>query len=408
MKWLLKTGLRQRMPVFLFLIFFGAANVARSADSVKPVLNGIDVLATQGYAPLKKMRIGLITNHTGHDRNRNSTIDLLRNAPDVTLKVLFSPEHGIRGQVDEKVGDSVDQQTGLPVYSLYGVRRVPTPEQLQGLDALVFDIQDIGCRFYTYVSTMGLCTEAAAKAKIKYFVLDRVNPINGVTVEGPVHHGKSSFIAFHSLPLRHGMTIGELARMFNIECGWNADLIVVPIQGWKRSMWLDETGLPWTNPSPNMRSLSAATLYPGVGLHETSLSVGRGTGTPFEIIGAPYVDDVRLAMELNQAQLPGVRFIPLRFTPDYSTFRDKQCAGAAMVVTDRNRLRSVDAGIVIAKVFMKLYPNDFAVDKVNTLLLNRDLLSAMKAGTSLEEIRKSWSNDLQQFEKRRKKYLLYK
>ena len=239
------------------------------------VLNGIDVLVKQKFAPLRKLRIGLITNHTGHDREGRATIDLLKDAPEVQLVKLFSPEHGIRGQLDETVNDTVDAKTGLPVFSLYGVRRAPTAEQLQGVDALVFDIQDIGCRFYTYISTMGLCLEAAGKAGIKFIVLDRVNPINGVAVEGPVFKGKSMFTAFHSLPLRHGMTVGELAKMFNAECKYNADLMVVQLEGWRRGMWFDETGLPWTNPSPNMRSLAAATFYPGIGLHETALSVGR-------------------------------------------------------------------------------------------------------------------------------------
>src|SRR5437016_4452619 len=299
------------------------------------VLNGIDVLARQKFAPLKGLRVGLVTNHTGHDSGRNLTVDLLRSAEGVQLKSLFSPEHGIRGALDEQVSDSKDEKTGLPVYSLYGSRRAPEPEQLKDLDALVFDIQDIGCRFYTYIATMGNCLEAAGKAGLKFFVLDRVNPINGATVEGPVYRGESSFTAFHSVPLRYGMTVGELARMLNSERGFHADLSVVPVEGWTRDLWFDQTELPWTNPSPNMRNLNEAILYPGVGLLESVVSVGRGTDTPFELVGAPYIDDVNLAAEMNRAGLSGVRFVPVRFTPKASVFRDQPCGGVYILVTDR-------------------------------------------------------------------------
>ena len=373
-----------------------------------PVLSGIDVLVKQNFAPLRKLRIGLITNHTGADRRRHATIDLLKNAPDVRLQALFSPEHGIRGALDETVSDSVDEKTGLPVHSLYGERRAPTPEQLRGLDALVFDIQDIGCRFYTYPSTMGLCMEAAAKAKLKFFVLDRVNPINGVTVEGPVHQGESTFVGFHAVPLRHGMTVGELARMFNAERGWNCDLTVLPLEGWKREMWFDQTGLPWINPSPNMRSVGGALLYPGVGLHETALSVGRGTDSPFGVIGAPYIDDVQLAGELSRAGLPGIGFVPIRFTPTASTFKDQPCGGVAMIVWDRERLPSVDVGILIALTLERLYPKNYALDKISHLLLHRETLEAIKAGKTLAEIKRIWKADLDEFKRRREVFLLYK
>ena len=372
------------------------------------VLNGIDVLVKQNFAPLKKLRIGLITNHTGIDRHRRPTIDLLAGATGVQLKALFSPEHGIRGEQDEKISDSVDQKTGLNVYSLYGERRTPSPEQLKDLDALVFDIQDIGCRFYTYVATMGNCLEAAAKAKLKFFVLDRVNPITGVAVEGPVHNGKSEFTAYHSIPLRYGMTIGELARMFNAEKDLKAELTVIPIQGWTRSMWFDETGLPWINPSPNMRSINAATLYPGIGIHETALSVGRGTATPFEIFGAPYIDDVQFALELNRAHLEGLQFIPSRFTPTASVFKDKPCGGVTVVITDRDRAAVVDAGLVVAQTLHKLYSTNFPIQKVNTLLRSSNTLDALSSGASVAAIKKSWSAELEAFNKRRAKFLLYK
>jgi len=390
----------------------GAASTASQSSAARakfaPVFNGIDVLVKQNFAPLKKLRVGLITNHTGADRRRQPTIDLLKDAPDVQLKALFSPEHGIRGALDEKIGDSVDEKTGLPVYSLYGERRSPASEQLKDLDALVFDIQDIGCRFYTYISTMGNCLEAAAAAKLKFFVLDRVNPINGMAVEGPRHAGASSFTAYHSIPLRHGMTVGELARMFNEERGFKADLIVIPVEGWTRDMWFDQTTLPWINTSPNMRSLTAAALYPGIGLHETALSVGRGTDTPFEVIGAPYIDDVRLAMELNGAGLLGVRFVPIHFTPTASTFKSKSCGGVHMIITDRERLQPVEIGIVVALTLQRLYPNEFALDKLNTLLQDPATIEAIRAGKSLVDIQASWAPALEQFRQRRRSYLLYK
>jgi len=365
------------------------------------------VLVQNDFAQLRDLRLGLITNHTGHDIHRRPTIDLLKNAPGVKLTALFSPEHGIRGEFDEQVSDTLDQKTGLPVFSLYGQRRVPTPEQLSGLDALVYDIQDIGCRFYTYPSTMGLCLEAAAKARLKFFVLDRLNPINGVTMEGPVHHGASSFIAFYHVPLRHGMTVGELARMFAAEKNLEAALNVIPVEGWRRNMWFDETNLPWTNPSPNMRSLAGATLYPGLGLHETPLCVGRGTDKPFELVGAPYIDDVRLAAELARANLPGVRFVPMRFTPTYSTLKGQPCAGVGFVITDREKLNAVDVGLTLALVLQRLYPNDFALAKLNTLLLRPATIEDIRAGKSLAEIKQTWAAELAEFKKRRAPFLLY-
>ena len=378
------------------------------AVSATPVLNGIDVLVRDQFAPLKGLKLGLITNHTGTDRRRRSTIDLLKEAPGVELKALFSPEHGIRGDLDDKVGDSVDARTGLPVYSLYGENRQPKPAQLEGLDALVFDIQDIGCRFYTYISTMGLALEAAARSGLRIFILDRVNPINGAAFQGPVLTGEPNFTGFHRLPVRHGMTVGELAQMFNLERQWRASLTVVPIQGWRRNAWFDQTGLPWTNPSPNMRSLNEAALYPGIGLLETTaLSVGRGTDTPFEVIGAPYIDDLQFATELNRAGLAGVRFVPVRFKPAASTFRGEVCGGANILLTDREKCEVIDLGITIAQTLHRLYPHDFKVEKMNALLRHPPTIEAIVGGKSLAEIKKLWEPDLESFAKRRKDFLLY-
>jgi len=360
--------------------------------------NGIDVLYASGYEALRGLRVGLITNHTGVDRAGNPTIDLLRGAPGVTLAALFSPEHGIRGDADEKVGDTVDAVSGLPIYSLYGERRKPSPEQLAGLDALVFDIQDIGARFYTYISTMGLAMEAAADAKIKFIVLDRVNPIGGAVVEGPLLEGETSFTAWHSLPVRHGMTVGELARMFREERAIDVDLTVVPLRGWNRESWQDDAGLPWVNTSPNIRSLNAAGLYPGLGLLERALSVGRGTPTPFEIIGAPYIDGTRLARELGP--IPGVLFEPIRFTPTASIHQGEPCGGLRITITNRTALRPVDLGIALAATLARMYPARFPVDEMQPLLRHAATLEAIRAGQ-----RPTW--DVSAFMARRAKYLLY-
>jgi uncharacterized protein YbbC (DUF1343 family)/CubicO group peptidase (beta-lactamase class C family) len=369
--------------------------------------NGIDHLESERYAPLRGMRVGLITNHTGIDRAWNPTIDSLRSAPDVRLVALFSPEHGIRGTVDANVGDAVDSVSGLPVYSLYGETRKPKPEQLAGLDALVFDIQDVGTRFYTYIATMGLAMEAAAAAHVKFVVLDRVNPIGGAEVEGPLLHADESFIAWHSLPIRHGMTVGELARMFNEERHIGADLTVIPLTRWRRELWMDEAGLPWINTSPNMRSVTEAGLYPGIGILEFAISVGRGTETPFEILGAPYVDGTALARELTAMSLPGIRFEATSFTPSTSVFAKQLCGGVRMTITDRRALRPVATGIAIALVLHRLYPNDFALDKLAPLLRDPATLEAIRADKTLAQIVSMWREDEAAFAARRAKYLLY-
>lgn len=385
-----------------------AGSATSSSEKKLPVLDGIDVLVKSNFAPLKGKRIGLITNHTGHDRARRATIDLLKDAPGVTLVALFGPEHGIRGEVDEKVGDSKDAKTGLPIYSLYGERRKPTQEQLKELDALVFDIQDVGCRFYTYPATMGLCMEAAAEAGIEFIVLDRANPIDGVTIDGPVLTEKTSFVGFHPTPLRYAMTLGELARMYNVERKTNVKLTVIELENWRRDSYFDATGLPWTNPSPNMRNLKQAILYPGVGLVESAMSVGRGTDTPFEVVGAPYIDDVKFAEELNRAALPGVAFIPIRFTPTYSVHKGKECGGVYIMLNDRKSCNVVDVGLLIMKTAYRLYPKDFPVDKPKNLLLHTSTLTAIKEDKPLDDIRATWRMDLVDFQQRRERYLIYK
>jgi len=373
-------------------------------------LNGIDVLKRDGFALLKGKRVGLITNHTGRDRDGNSTIDVLFKAPDVKLVALFSPEHGIRGALDqEKITNSTDEKTGLPIFSLYGETRKPTAEMLKDIDALVFDIQDIGARFYTYISTMGLAMEEAAKNGKTFVVLDRVNPINGADVEGPLADGdKLSFIAHHQIPVRHGMTVGELAQLFNTERAINANLQIVRVEDWSRSQWFDETGLVWVNPSPNMRSLTEATLYPGVCLLEpTNVSVGRGTDTPFELIGAPWIDGRLLADALNKAKLPGVRFVPVRFTPKASVHKDAECGGVNIIITDRRSFEPVLMGVEMAVQLKKLFRKDFSVDRFNRLLVNQKVYDAFLHGSDARALKQIWESDLDGFRAIRRKYLLY-
>jgi uncharacterized protein YbbC (DUF1343 family)/CubicO group peptidase (beta-lactamase class C family) len=385
------------------------------AGPLHPVLTGIDVLERDGFKQLEGRRVGLITNHTGRNRAGRSTIDVLASAKNLKLVALFSPEHGLRGVEDVAVGSSRDEKTGLPVYSLYDKdKRRPSGEMLDGVDALVFDVQDVGVRFYTYISTCGLAMEEAAKRKIKFVVLDRPNPINGYDIEGPVADAeltadaKYSFTSYHTIPVRHGLTVGELALLFNSERRIGADLTVIKMEGWRRADFFDGTALTWVNPSPNMRSLTEALLYPGVGLLETTnLSVGRGTDTPFEIIGAPWIDGQKLSDTLNRAGLAGVRFVPVRFTPKSSKFANEECGGVNIVVTDRGPFRPVTAGLEIAYQLNRLYSGTWKVDQYIQLLVNRAALAALKEGREPSEIAQTWQAGLAQFASARKRYLLY-
>ena len=380
-----------------------------SDTTAAKVLTGIDILKRDNFKQLEGLRIGLVTNHTGRDREGRQSIDVLSKASNVKLLALFSPEHGIRGVADEKVSDSRDDATGLPIYSLYGETRRPRVEQLKGLDALVFDIQDIGARFYTYISTLGYLMEEAAKARLPVFVLDRPNPIGGIDIEGPIADAdKLSFTAYHTLPVRHGLTIGELAQLFNQQRKIGCDLRVIKMEGWRRAMWFDETNLTWVNPSPNMRSLTEATLYPGVGLLETTnVSVGRGTDTPFEIVGAPWIQGDKLADELNQKRIPGVRFVPVRFTPKSSVFKDEQCGGINIIITDRAAFKPVLTGVEIASALRRLYPNDWKIDSYLRLLVNANTLERVKRGDAARDIVNSWNPQLEEFRRVRANALLY-
>ncbi len=384
-----------------------------SRQSVKNavVLNGIDVLEKNNFKDLENKRIGLVTNHTGRNLNGKPTIDILFEAKNVKVVSLFAPEHGIRGELDEEgIKDSKDEKTGLPIYSLYKDDRRPKPEQLQNLDAIVYDIQDVGTRFYTYTATLKNILEEAAKAKIPVYILDRPNPINGETVEGALaDEDKLSFIAAHTIPVRYGLTIGELGLLMNDERRIGAEVKVIKMENWTRSMWFDETNQTWINPSPNMRSLTEATLYPGIGLLETTnLSVGRGTDTPFEIVGAPWLDGRKLAAYLNEKNLKGVRFVPVRFTPKTSVFKDEECGGINILITDRNEFQSVKTGVEIAVALRKIYPQEWQIEKYKRLLVNQNTLDKMTGGMPSESLLQMWQNDLNEFSKRRARYLLYK
>ncbi len=386
------------------------------------VETGLDVLESSKFEILSGKRVGLITNQTGIDRNRRHGADLLYGAEGVRLTALFGPEHGIRGRADEKIPHGRDPKTGLPIYSLYSDTRKPTAEMLKDVDVLVFDIQDIGARFYTYISTMSLAMEAAAEQGKEFVVLDRPNPIGGVQVEGPVLDPRfRSFVGMHPIALRHGMTVGELATMFNDE-GWlkdgvRAKLTVVKMKGWRREMYFEETGLPWVRPSPNMPNVDAATLYPGMALLEaTNFSEGRGTTIPFELVGAPWIVSDTLIAKLRGYGMPGISFRDTTFTPvDMPGFRmnpkfeGQLCRAIRFRLTDRRAFRSVAFGIQLLSALQQLYPDHFVMrPKAMARLAGVDWVREwILQGRTPDEIVAHWQSGLQTFKKLRRKYLLY-
>jgi uncharacterized protein YbbC (DUF1343 family) len=390
--------------------FTAAGNIARRPDAADGrTLTGIDVLRADGFKILKGKRVGLVTNHTGRARTGEATIDLIAAAKDVTLVALFSPEHGIRGILDETVESSRDERTGLPIYSLYGATTRPTADMLQGIDTLVLDLQDVGARFYTYTTTMAYVMEEAASHKIAVVVLDRPNPVTGVSIEGPILDASElSFTAYYPMPIRHGLTLGELGRLFNAEKKIGADLTVVEVKNWGRDDWFDATGLTWVNPSPNMRNMVAASLYTGIGAIEASnVSVGRGTDSPFEQLGAPWIDGPRLAAELNRRNLPGVRFYPISFTPASSKFASELCHGVFIIVTDRDRMRPVRVGLEVASALYRLFPTPFEVDKVGRLF-GADTVRRIRGGEDPAAVATAWVRAESQWRLVRSKYLLYR
>jgi uncharacterized protein YbbC (DUF1343 family) len=409
MQWKTFRALGVGLQTLALALGLQATAVYAWADSVPKVLNGIDVLRRQHFEPLAGKRVGLITNHTGLAADGTPTIDLLYRCGACKLVALFSPEHGIRGLSDDKIDSTVDASTGLPVYSLYGETRRPGPEMLQGIDALVFDIQDVGARFYTYITTMAYCMEAAARAHIPFYVLDRPNPIGGIRVEGPMLDGdRTSFTGYMPLPVRHGMTVGELARYFNRENGIGVELHVVAMQGWRRTYYFWDTGQLWVNPSPNMRNMLEAILYPGVCLLEqTNVSVGRGTDRPFETVGAPWVEPRRFAAALAAAGLPGVAFVPVYFTPETGTHKGKECGGVHIVIDDSEEVDSVKLGLTLVFVLRKLYPDAFELHDVMRLLGNAEAMEILEAGKGPDEVLRQTGAAVREFLSRRQPALIY-
>jgi uncharacterized protein YbbC (DUF1343 family)/CubicO group peptidase (beta-lactamase class C family) len=386
------------------------------------VKTGIDVLEEHNFdllqsrdaqAPGRKKKIGILTNQTGVDSLGRRTIDVLVQAPGVSLEAIFSPEHGVTGALDTThVSDTKDEATGVPVYSVYGgtdAARRPSLDVLKQLDAVIFDVQDAGARFYTYETTLGYFLEAAAKAGIELIVLDRPDPITGSFVQGPVSDaGKENFNDYWTVPIRQGMTMGELAKMFNTERNINANLTVVPMEGWQRGDWFDSTGLEWINPSPNLRSVTEAALYPGVAVIEgTNISVGRGTGSPFELVGAPWIKSRDFAAYLNARAIAGVRFVPVTFIPTSAIYSNQECQGVNVVLTDRNALDAPELGIELASALRKLYPSDYKIDRITELLMSQSVYDALIAGEDPRRIAQDWQEGLQKFDAIRRKYLIY-
>jgi len=374
------------------------------------VQTGLDILAAQKFAPLRNKHVGLITNHTGLDSEGRSTADLLSHAGGVHLVALFSPEHGLAGRNDEKISSTKDAATGLPIFSLYGENLRPTDEMLHGIDTLVFDIQDAGVRFYTYTVTMAYCMEEAAKRKIAFYVLDRPNPIGGNVVEGPVLDAdKTSFVGYFPLPVRYGLTIGELAQFFNAENHINCDLHVIAMKNWHRNYFFESTGARWIPPSPNLRTLKGAVLYPGIEiLQNAGISVGRGTETPFEEFGAPWINGEEVAAALNERHLAGLRFANQPFIPVTGLYSGQRCGGVAVRITDRQAVRAMRMGMEIATILKRLYPEKFEPEKISELVGNAETIRQLQAGAPPERIVESWDGDLSTFELLRKKYFLYK
>jgi len=382
------------------------------------VQTGIDVLEAHNFAEVRGSagvkKIGLLTNQTGVDGQGRRTIDVLAHASGISLEAIFSPEHGVTGTLDTtNVSNTKDAATGIPVYSVYGATdaaRRPSPEVLKTLDAVIFDIQDAGVRFYTYETTVGYFLEAAAKAGVEIIILDRPDPVTGSFVQGPISApGHDSFVNYFPIPVRHGMTIGELARMFNAERNINARLQVIPMEGWMRGDWYDSTGLTWINPSPNLRGLTATSLYSGVGLVEgTNISVGRGADTPFELLGAPWMNGRELAQYLNEREIPGVRFVSVSFTPTSSNYAGQMCQGVNLVLLDRNALDGPELGIELASALLKLYPQQFHIQRMPELLINQAAYDAITSGEDPRRIAQDWQQALDKFQQTRQKYLIYK
>jgi len=405
----------------------------------KRVKPGIEVFLENYLDLVKGKRVGLITNPTGVDSNLESVIDLFYKNKEINLVALYGPEHGVRGnaQAGEYISFYIDEKYNIPVFSLYGqsmkpeagmlknidkymrsfdtvkTGKIPEASMVESIDVLIFDIQDVGTRIYTYIATMAYCMQASAENGIDFIVLDRPNPINGIDLEGPIleYPQYSSFVGFYPLPVRHGMTVGELAGFFNDKfLEKKVNLTVIAMEGWERKMWYDETSLPWVIPSPNMPTLHAATVYPGqVFLEGTNISEGRGTTKPFEIFGAPWIDGFELTKKLNELSLPGIKFREVWFTPTFSKYKEELCGGAEIHVVDRNQYRPFESSLHIIKTIMNVYPNHFKFynEYIDKIMGTSKIREALEKGIDVKSIIISYDEELDNFSKLRKSYLLY-
>jgi uncharacterized protein YbbC (DUF1343 family) len=398
--------------LFSSCFFTSCATVGTKKVKAK-VQTGLDILEKEDFARLEGKKIGLISNHSALNSKGESILDIMLKSKNCKIQAIFAPEHGFKGVAEEHVKDSRDKKSGLTIYSLYGKSLRPKKEQLKDIDILVFDIQDIGARFYTYIGTMAMCMEEAAKNEIEFMVLDRPNPIGGLRVGGPIQDRNlyKKITSYFPIPVIHGMTAGELAKMFNSYFGIQCDLSVIEMTGWKRIMFFDETGLPWVNPSPNIRNVTQELLYPGIALTESwnsNVSVGRGTDTPFEVVGAPWIDADKLVAEMNSREIPGIALYPHHYIPSESKFKGKNCHGLRIEITDRSEFNSMVTGLNLLSSLYKLYPETYRLEQNHGLVGSRDVLERIKKDQPVELIRASYGKTLQNFNKIRNKFLIYK
>ena len=419
----MKTLTTRAIAPLLLLVLAITGLTATGAAADPKVVTGLDVMQRDDFAALKGRKVGLITNHSGINIKGEHILDLMHASDNVELVGIFTPEHGIRGTEDRHVDSDVDPATGLPIHSLYGKTRKPTAEMLEGVDTLVFDIQDIGARFYTYIATLGLCMQAAQEHGITVYVLDRPNPLGGTDFDGPIQDDElvGNFTAFVPMPTTHGMTVGEMAMLFKTTHGIDCDLHVIKCEGWERGMLFDETGLPWVNPSPNMRSVNEEIIYTMVALTEGNkdISVGRGTDRPFEYLGAPWVDGDALTAELRSRNLAGLWVMRTTFIPSGTDisgrknypyqFIDEVCQGVRFVVTDREAVRPVEAGTHMLDALLKVHPERYSIEKLHKLVGARWVLDALEAHEPVDTIVKRWREapEFKAFAEARQSVLLY-
>ena len=371
---------------------------------------GIDVLAENNFSIIKNKKVGLIINHTSINSNWRSTIEIIAESNVCEVVAIFTPEHGFDGKLDEYINYGDNLIYNVPVYSLYGETLRPEKKMIRNIDYLIFDILDVGTRFYTYIGTMKYCMEVANENNIGFIVLDRPNPINGIDISGPMLKNINVFglAGVHNLPIRHGMTTGELALLFKADEKMQLNLNIIKMEGWKREMWFDETGIPWVNPSPNIRNMNQASLYPGLGLFERlNVANKRGLPSPFEMIGAPWINAYDFVNSLNKYNLSGVNFTPIKFSPEEHKYSNEWCEGIYITITDREKLEPVKLGFIIIITLYKMYPEEFDINKLWHITRSKGLIQEIKNDPSIAELIRYWNNDLEIFRNKRAQYLLY-